>query len=205
MVNVLVASVGGQGGLTLSRVIAVAAVLEGLSVRTGETLGMAQRYGAVVSFVRLGKRVESPTFGPGEADYLIGLEIVEALRNLHYLSSSGVLVTADELRAPYTMSFERPRATRDEIIKELVSRRPNALVLPARKVAAESGNPRAMNMVLLGAFHAISGLLRTESLEEAIRAVLPPRAVATSIEAFRRGFQLASSLSGGIPRDRGTA
>jgi len=45
--RILIASVGGQGGLTLARVIAEVAVLSGLSVRTGETLGMAQRYGSV--------------------------------------------------------------------------------------------------------------------------------------------------------------
>ncbi|MEM4775425.1 MAG: 2-oxoacid:acceptor oxidoreductase family protein, partial [Sulfolobales archaeon] len=76
-VNIAIASVGGQGGLTLSRVLAVAAVLDGLSVRTGETLGMAQRYGSVVSYVRIGTRVLSPTFSDGEGDYLLGLELLE--------------------------------------------------------------------------------------------------------------------------------
>jgi len=55
--RILIASVGGQGGLTLARVIAEVAVLSGLSVRTGETLGMAQRYGSVVSYVQIGSRV----------------------------------------------------------------------------------------------------------------------------------------------------
>jgi Pyruvate/2-oxoacid:ferredoxin oxidoreductase gamma subunit len=92
VVNILIASVGGQGGLTLARVLAEAAVMSGWSVRTGETLGMAQRYGSVVSYVRLGLGVEvrSPTFTPGEADYLLGLELFESLRNIHYLSENGV-------------------------------------------------------------------------------------------------------------------
>jgi len=62
IINILIASVGGQGGLTLSRTIAIAAVMKGYSVRTGESLGMAQRFGSVVSYVRIGKEVKAPIF-----------------------------------------------------------------------------------------------------------------------------------------------
>ncbi|RLG78423.1 MAG: hypothetical protein DRO40_13840, partial [Thermoprotei archaeon] len=47
--NIVIASIGGQGGLTLSRVIGYAALLEGYNVRIGETLGMSQRGGVVQS------------------------------------------------------------------------------------------------------------------------------------------------------------
>mgnify|MGYP001773234268 CR=1 FL=1 len=74
--NILIASVGGQGGLTLGRILAVASILQGLSVKTSETLGMAQRYGSVVGYVRIGEKIYSPLFGPGEADYLLGLSLI---------------------------------------------------------------------------------------------------------------------------------
>ncbi|MEM0000042.1 MAG: indolepyruvate oxidoreductase subunit beta [Desulfurococcaceae archaeon] len=188
--NILIASVGGQGGLTLARVLAVAATLEGLQVRTGETLGMAQRYGSVVSYVRIGEEVYSPIFSPGDADYLLGLELYETLRNIHYLKPGGKLIAANEYRPPYSVSFNTPESSRDDVIQRLKSLAPGALIVPARKTAVESGNPRALNMVVLGAFIKMSGILKTSNVEEAIGLVISKRAIKPSLLAFRKGLEL---------------
>jgi len=120
VVNILIASVGGQGGLTLSRIIAEASVIQGLSVRTGETLGMAQRFGSVLSFVRVGERVLSPIFGRGEADYLLGLELVETLRAIEYLRDSGLAIAANEYKPPVSSSLKpSPAWSRDSVARAL--------------------------------------------------------------------------------------
>jgi indolepyruvate ferredoxin oxidoreductase beta subunit len=194
IVRILIASVGGQGGLTLARIIAEAAVVSGLSARTGETLGMAQRYGSVVSYVQVGTEVYTPKFLPGEADYLVGLELVEALRNIHYLKESGAALVADEYRPPFTMSSERPLSTRAEILEALKTSTPRLLVVPARRLAVEAGSARALNMVMLGALNATSKLFKHSVVEEAIKRVLPPRAVEVSIKAYYSGFKYAESL-----------
>lgn len=193
VVNILIASVGGQGGLTLARVIAEAAVASGLSVRTGETLGMAQRYGSVVSFVRIGREVHSPIFSPGEADYLLGLELFEALRNIYYLSRDGRLVVADEYRPPVQFSLSNYMTGRTELIERIRRAVPRALVVPARRLATEVGSARALNMVLLGAFNAIAEMFSETAVTEAVKSVLPPRALQTSLEAYRRGLEYARS------------
>lgn len=187
--NILIASVGGQGGLTLARVLAVTATLEGLQVRTGETLGMAQRYGSVVSYVRIGTEVYSPIFSPGDADYLLGLELYETLRNVHYLKPGGKLIVADEYRPPYLVSFNAPSSSRDDVIPKLKSLIPGTLIVPARKIAIEAGNPRALNMVILGAFIKISNILKVSNVEEAIESVIPKRAIKSSLLAFRKGLE----------------
>jgi len=189
--NVLIASVGGQGGLTLARILAVAATLENFKVRTGETLGMAQRYGSVVSYVRIGREVYSPIFSPGQADYILGLELCETLRNAHYLKPGGAAIVADEYRPPYSLSFNNPGNTRDNVISELKSLVRKVQVIPARKIAVEVGNPRALNMVVLGAFIAISKVLRENAVEVAIAEVVPKRFIESSIAAFRRGIEFA--------------
>lgn len=189
IVNVLIASVGGQGGLTLSRILATAAIQSGLSVRTGETLGMAQRYGSVVSYVRIGREVYSPLFGPGEANYLLGLELTETLRNLHYLSSSGVVIVADEYRASYLGSINTPGLRREELITRIRENAKRAFIIPAKKIALETGNPRALNMVILGVFIDISKIFSYDVVEEAITSVLPQRVVESSIWSFKRGIE----------------
>jgi len=188
VVNILIASVGGQGGLTLSRVIARASVLDGFSVKTAETLGMSQRYGSVVSYVRVGSSVKSPLFEPGEADYILGLELTETLRRLHYISEGGVVIVADEYRPSYTQSTKYSSLKTSDLVNEIRSLWLNTIVIPARKLAGEAGNTRALNMVILGAFNAISNLLNRKSIERAINEVLPSHAVLTSIRAFELGY-----------------
>ena len=57
----LLCGVGGQGTVLASRIIAAAAMSKGLRARTAETIGMAQRGGSVVSHVRTGMKIASPT------------------------------------------------------------------------------------------------------------------------------------------------
>lgn len=187
-VNLIIASVGGQGGLTLSRVIATAGVKQGYSVRTGETLGMSQRYGSVLSFVRLGGEVYSPLVKPGDADYLLGLELIESLRRIYFLKEEGVAILADTIRAPVSASL-RGGVTRSEVIEKLYSSRRKVVLIRADELARASGNPRALNVVLLGAFHAISGIFPTNLLIEAIREVLPGTRGEASVRAFLKGYE----------------
>lgn len=188
VVNILIASVGGQGGLTLSRIIARAAILEGYSVKTAETLGMAQRYGSVMGLIRVGSSVKSPLFDPGEADYILGLELTETLRRLHYVSSSGLVIVADEYKPSYTQSVTHPSLKTEDIILEIKSLWPRTIIVPARKLAEKAGSVRALNVVILGAFNAISNLLSTGSIKTAIREVLTEQAALTSIKAYELGY-----------------
>ncbi|WP_245526507.1 indolepyruvate oxidoreductase subunit beta [Desulfurococcus mucosus] len=184
--NILIASVGGQGGLTLSRILAGAAVKTGLSVRTGETLGMAQRYGSVVSYVRIGVSVHSPVFSRGEADALVGLELVEAVRNTAYLKPRGVLLVADEYKPPSLASITRRTQDRSIYMEQVV--KAGGVIVPARRIASEAGNPRAANIVMLGALNASLKLLPHSTVEEAILEAIPGEAGSTSITAYHAGF-----------------
>lgn len=192
VVNILIASVGGQGGLTLSRIIAEASVIQGLSVRTGETLGMAQRFGSVLSFVRVGERVLSPIFGRGEADYLLGLELVETLRAVGYLRNSGLAIAADEYKPPVISSLRpAPGWSMDSVtrtLKEVLGDR--LLFIPARRLAVKAGSHRAINAVLLGVLNASAQLFTHIVVEEAISRVLHGKAVETSVKAYYEGFNL---------------
>ncbi|MCC6047157.1 MAG: indolepyruvate oxidoreductase subunit beta [Desulfurococcaceae archaeon] len=194
VVNVAIASVGGQGGLTLSRVLAVAAVYDGFSVRTGETLGMAQRFGSVVSYVRFGDSVLSPTFSEGEADYLIGLELVEALRALRLLKPGGLALVASVVKPPLSASLRREELPAEALLEE-ISRYARTVRVPAVELALRVGNPRAVNMVMLGVFAATSGTPSDSSIRRAIAEVVPARWVESSVRAYElgRSFVLSGS------------
>ncbi len=200
--NILIASVGGQGGLTLSRVIATAAVNDGLSVRTGETLGMSQRFGSVISFVRVGgeESVRSPTFGLGEADVLIGLELTESVRALKYLRRGGKAFVTKVIKPPITASIGSHRMPgREELLNVLRREVPELVVVPAKEIAVKSGNVRAVNMVMLGVANYVLKFLSSDSVRRAILTILPGRRGETSVKAYEAGIKWARRNVAGKP------
>lgn len=108
MREIMLTGVGGQGTVLAAKVLAQAALAKGWTVRTAETIGMAQRGGSVVSHVRMGDEGE-PVFGPliarGCADLIIAFEPAEAVRVLPYLASSGAVVTASTAVQPVTAAL----------------------------------------------------------------------------------------------------
>lgn len=79
--NILIAGIGGTGIVTVGAVLAMAAHLDGLGTSVLDVTGMAQKYGAVMSHLRLmpgGQTVPSARLGYGEADLVIGCDLIVA-------------------------------------------------------------------------------------------------------------------------------
>jgi len=67
--NIVISGVGGQGNVTISRLIGQAMVDTGHNVTVGETYGAAQRGGAVVSNVRISRDASyGPLIPTGQVD-----------------------------------------------------------------------------------------------------------------------------------------
>ncbi len=79
--NLLITGVGGTGVVTIGALLGMAAHLEGRGVGVLDMTGLAQKYGAVVSHVRVGAdpdAVHGPRIPLGEADVLLGCDLVVA-------------------------------------------------------------------------------------------------------------------------------
>jgi indolepyruvate ferredoxin oxidoreductase beta subunit len=144
--DIVLGGVGGQGILSIAFVLDNAAMKQGLRVKQSEVHGMAQRGGAVSSFLRISKEeIFSDVIPLGGADMLLCVEPMEALRYLELLSSDGWVVasTSPEVNIP-----DYPEL--DAVLDALV-RLPRVILLNGVKVAKEAGSHRAQNMVVLGA------------------------------------------------------
>ncbi|MBT6036261.1 MAG: indolepyruvate ferredoxin oxidoreductase family protein, partial [Kordiimonadaceae bacterium] len=79
--NILVTGVGGTGVLTIGGILGMAAHIDGLASNLLDMTGLAQKGGAVLSHVRLGKDIEilrTPHIMTGCADLLIACDLVVA-------------------------------------------------------------------------------------------------------------------------------
>lgn len=182
--DIVVAGVGGQGVLSLSAIIARAALTEGLFVKQAEVHGMSQRGGAVVADLRISDAViHSNTIARGSADLILSMEPLESLRYLSLLAPQGALLTSDE---PVRNISDYPDL---EQVLGAIRSLPNGYAIAAHRLAKESGSARAINVVMVGA--ASSHLpLRPEVLESHIQDMFSrkgQKVVDANIKAFRAG------------------
>jgi len=161
--DIILSGVGGQGILSIAAVIGFAAVENKLYLKQAEVHGMSQRGGDVQSHFRLSdKPVSSDLISYGEADLILSVEPMEALRYLPWLSSGGWLVTNSN---PFINIPDYPDT--DDLVMA-ISKVENNLIVDADLIARETGSGRVANIVMLGAAsHFIQ--LPLESLENAIR------------------------------------
>ena len=93
--DIILSGVGGQGILTIATIIGEAATVAGLNLKQAEVHGMSQRGGDVQSNLRLSdETIHSDLISLGEADLIISMEPMEALRYLPYLEKEGWVVTS---------------------------------------------------------------------------------------------------------------
>ena len=189
--DIVLAGVGGQGILTIAAIIGQAAVSQGMQVKQSEVHGMAQRGGSVVAHLRLSSApVKSDLIEPGTAHVVLGMEPMEALRQLPYLSAKGVLLANT---TPIRNIGDYPEL---ELILGELRKFPRTAVMDADEMAKTAGSPRASNMVLLG---AISNFLELPAglLTDAIRKMFARKGeeiVQANLKAFDAGRTLTANL-----------
>jgi len=186
--DIILCGVGGQGILSIATVIGAAATKAGLNLKQAEVHGMSQRGGDVQSNLRLSSDpIWSDLIALGQADLIISMEPMEALRYLPYLSKNGVVVTASQ---PFVNIPDYPAA---EALEAALANVPTLVRLDIDAAAREAGNPRGANMALLGAAAPYIGVLEPSDLEAAIGEVFAPKGesvVESNVKAFKAGLEI---------------
>lgn len=194
-VNVLMVGVGGHGVILASDGMAEIGLNNGYDVKKSDSLGMAQRGGSVVSHVRWGEHVFAPMIKRGEVDFLLGFEQLEAARWASFLKPGGVAIVADVAVIPISaIDGSIPYPSWDEINQIIAQYAGQTCLIPATRIAEEVGNPRAVNMAMLGFLSAFLDL-EPEAWTDTMRHRLPAKFMESSIEAFLRGRAEARTMT----------
>jgi indolepyruvate ferredoxin oxidoreductase beta subunit len=153
-----------------------------------EIHGMSQRGGSVSTQVRYGDKVYSPIVGKGSADVIVAFEEMEALRWLDHLKIGGTMVINDYQIQPVPVNLgtaEYPESIIDHL-KGIC----DVHAFKAADIATELGNPKAMNIVLLGALVKSMGGLDDIDWDAEIEANVKPKFVELNKKAFHAGYDL---------------
>jgi indolepyruvate ferredoxin oxidoreductase beta subunit len=192
--NLIIAGVGGQGNVMASQLIGRALVRESYYVTIGDTYGASQRGGAVMSHLRISRESQfSPLIPEGQADLIVALEPVEALRVIAQYgnpSTSAVInsrpiyptaVTVGEAQYP---SLDKIKETIHELARK-------SWFVDATEIALSLGAPIFTNIIMVGAV-AGTGLLplALKTYEEIIHESFPGAHLEVNLKAFAKGVEL---------------
>jgi indolepyruvate ferredoxin oxidoreductase beta subunit len=187
--DIILAGVGGQGVLSVSGIIAAAAMEEGLAVKQSEVHGMSQRGGAVLANLRMGTGPVASDLVPlGSASMILSMEPLESLRYLQFLSPEGTVVTSTD---PMRNIPDYPEL---EQLLQAIRALPHAVLVDGDKVARKSGSARAANMVLVGAASRMLPL-KPQTLHRCITRRFASKGeavVALNVRAFNAGREAAA-------------
>lgn len=158
--SILLTGVGGTGVVTVGQVLGMAAHVEGLAVSVLDVTGLAQKYGAVMSHVRVAPAAEqlhATRIADAEADVVIGCDLVvtagaEVLARLK--PGQGRVVVASDL-VPTTDFSRNPDWHMDQgaLIQRIQDRcgSDNLLAIEGLRIGAGlMGDTLATNMFMLG-------------------------------------------------------
>ena len=180
--DIILCGVGGDGIVSVAKIISDAALNLGMNVKQSEIHGMSQRGGSVFSHLRISSDpIFADVIPEGKADIILSSEPMEALRYLPFLAPDGAVITNSD---PFINITNYPDI---EKVNAELAKLNKCVSFNANEIAKKLG--ARGNMVLLGAAAPYLEL-PFEELEKAIRNIFGRKGdavVNTNIEAIRAG------------------
>ena len=160
-VRVRIVGIGGTGVVTVSQVLGVAAMLDGLQASGLDQTGLSQKAGPVVSDVRFTAEpvVDGVTVPSAAADVLLGLDLLTATtpRNLRVADPERTVAVVSDSLVPTAQMIIDPGAARPRagVVREAIDAVTDAgrnVYLDAQLLAERLlGDTTTANVVVLGA------------------------------------------------------
>ena len=183
--SIMFVGVGGQGSLLASKLMGHVLLAEGYDVKVSEVHGMSQRGGSVVTYVKYGEKVYSPTVEIGEADLIIAFELLEAARYVPYLKEGAtIIVNAQRIDPMPVITGAATYPT--EITKKIHEKGIHIAEVDALGLALKAGNAKAVNVVLMGVLSNYMNISKDLWLT-AIQECVPERFRELNLTAFEIG------------------
>ena len=168
--EIRVAGFGGQGVLTIGRVLGVAFTIhEGINSVNTHSYGPESRGGSCRSEVVVSQgEIHYPSVR--KADILVTLSQTALDTYIRDLKDEGILLID-------------PNSVKD-VPKNLV-----CYEVPAMEIAHSMGSVKYQNSVVLGALGALlKSMIKKESLKSALSENVPPETIEKNLEAFEKGW-----------------
>ncbi|MEG0725321.1 MAG: 2-oxoacid:acceptor oxidoreductase family protein [Mucinivorans sp.] len=178
--EILIAGFGGQGVLSMGKILAYGAVMQGQEVSWIPSYGPEMRGGtANVTVIVSDRAISSPVLH--EYDVVIALNQQSVDRFTKSVKPGGIL-------------FFDPNGVTHAPDRSDVA----IYKIPATAEAAQSGNIKVFNMIVLGAYLKIRPIVDIENIKLGLAKSLPERAhgmIGANIEAIETGGKIVEKYN----------
>ena len=172
--EIIISGFGGQGILSAGRLLAYAGMLEGKNVSWLPSYGPEMRGGTANCHVIISDDpVGSPILNSATALMVMNGPSLDKFENI--VEPGGIIITDSSL---VTRS---PKRTDVKVYE-----------IPATQMASDMGNLTYANIIMLGKFLEVTGIVSTDTFEKALRKVLPEKyhyMIADEIKALEAGMK----------------
>ena len=197
--NMIITGVGGQGNVLASMILGRLLVGLGYKATIGETYGVSQRGGSVMSHLRVSTKAQfSPLIPEGLGNLIIALEPVEGLRVLgRYGNPDVMVITNTRPVSPMSvLAGETQYPPLEDIFDNIKNYSRILWTVKATEIALQLGNAILANMALLGALEATSVLpVPPGALPDVLTETLPQKQLSLNLKAFELGKESVQAFA----------
>lgn len=173
--EIIISGFGGQGVLSMGKILAYAGIMEGKEVSWMPSYGPEQRGGtANVTVIISDQRIASPIISQYDTAIVLNQPSLERFEPL--VKAGGTLIYD-----PYSIVQEPSR-------KDI-----NIYSIDAMMESARMKNSKVFNMLLLGGLLKVRPIVTVENVVKGLRKALPPRhhaLIPQNEAAIRRGMEI---------------
>ena len=197
--NVIITGVGGQGNVIASRMLGNILARKGYTITIGETFGISQRGGSVMSHIRISaKGTWSPQMPKGNADLVVALEPIESLRVMAGYGNPKTKVLSNS-RPVYPVGViagDQKYPTKNELNEALLKLTSDVKFIDATDEALKLGEPILSNVIMMGAIAGLNDLpFDTPDFAEVVAGTFKKEKQDINIRAFELGKTLVRQAS----------
>lgn len=193
--NFLLTGIGGQGIITLSKILATAAMSKDLKVIVTHKKGLAQRGGSVGAQVRIGD-VHSPLIPKYSANSLLSMDMNETFGYIDYINKDTILMINTKIINDDAFLSKKDKVKKEEIKQLHKSINNNIFLIDAELKAKQEGMDKAANLYLLGVLFGLDNRINSfftkddivYSIKKNIR-----KNTELNIELFNKGINFIKS------------
>ena len=173
--EIIIAGFGGQGVLSMGKILAYSGLMEDKEVTWMPAYGPEQRGGtANVTGIVSDDRISSPILSQYDVAIILNQPSLEKFENK--VKPGGILMYDG-------YGIAEPPTRKDIIVYRI----------DAMDAAAEMGNAKAFNMIVLGGLLKLKPMVSIDSVVKALRKTLPERhhhLIPMNEEAIRKGMEI---------------
>ena len=177
--EMIIAGFGGQGVLSMGKIIAYSGIMENKEVTWFPSYGPEMRGGtANVTVIVSDERISSPVLHEFDTAIILNQQSLDKFEKS--VKPGGIL-----LYDPH--GIVNPPSRKDI----------NIYRVQGTKTAVEMGNPRVFNMIVLGSYLKVNPVLRLDNVEKGLERSLPERyhkLIPINLKAIHKGQEILETV-----------